>query len=45
MIAHAQSDTTETFDYSSFGDADGVKRYCTVKVLNQTPQRIISLGF
>ena len=41
----AQTDTTENFDYSNFGDADGVKRFCTQKVLNQTPQRIISLGF
>lgn len=41
----SQTDTTENFDYSQFGDADGVKRYCTQKVLNQTPQRIISLGF
>jgi Domain of unknown function (DUF6268) len=41
----SQTDTTENFDYSNFGDADGVQRYCTQKVLNQTPQRIISLGF
>lgn len=41
----SQTDTTENFDYSNFGDADGVKRFCTQKVLNQTPQRIISLGF
>jgi hypothetical protein len=45
LIAFSQTDTTEVFDYNSFGDADGVKRFCTVKVLNQTPQRIISLGF
>lgn len=45
LIAYSQTDTTEVFDYNSFGDADGVKRFCTVKVLNQTPQRIISLGF
>lgn len=41
----SQTDTTDNFDYSNFGDADGVKRYCSQKVLNQTPQRIISLGF
>jgi hypothetical protein len=41
----AQTDTTENFDYSNFGDADGVKRFCSQKVLNQTPQRILSLGF
>jgi hypothetical protein len=45
LITYSQTDTTETFDYSNFGDADGVKRFCSVKVLNQTPQRIISLGF
>jgi hypothetical protein len=41
----AQTDTTDNFDYSNFGDADGVKRYCSQKVLNQTPQRILSLGY
>ena len=45
MAANAQVDTTESIDYSQFGDAEGVKRYCTQKVLNQSPQRIISLGF
>lgn len=44
-LVFSQTDTTENFDYSNFGDADGVKRYCSQKVLNQTPQRIISLGF
>jgi hypothetical protein len=44
-IANAQVDTTDNFDYSKFGEADGVKRYCTQKVLNQTPQKIISIGF
>lgn len=43
--AAAQVDTTETFDYSQFGDAQGVKRYCTQKVLNQTPQRIVSISY
>jgi hypothetical protein len=40
----SQVDSTEEFDYSKFGDAEGVKRYCNQKVLNQTPQRIISVG-
>jgi hypothetical protein len=44
-VANAQVDTTDNFDYSKFGEADGVKRYCTQKVLNQTPQKIISIGF
>jgi Domain of unknown function (DUF6268) len=41
----AQIDTTETFDYTQFGDAEGVKRFCSQKVLNQSPQRVISLGY
>ncbi|MHA8052083.1 DUF6268 family outer membrane beta-barrel protein [Aquirufa sp. OSTEICH-129A] len=45
ILIYAQTDTTDTFDYNNFGDADGVKRYCTVKVLNQTPQRIFHIGF
>ncbi len=44
-VALAQVDTTEVFDYSKFGDAEGVKRYATQKVLNQTPQRILSIGY
>jgi hypothetical protein len=45
-IAKAQTDTTEVFeDYSQYGEAEGVVRYCTQKVLNQTPQRIISIGY
>ncbi len=44
-VANAQVDTTDNFDYSKFGEADGVKRYCTQKVLNQSPQKIISIGF
>jgi hypothetical protein len=45
VTATAQVDTTDLIDYSQFGDAEGVKRFCTQKVLNQTPQRIISLGY
>lgn len=45
FCATAQSDSTETIDYAQFGDAEGVKRFCTQKVLNQTPQRVISLGY
>ena len=43
--AKAQEDTTDVVDYSKFGDAQGVKRYATQKVLNQLPQRIISIGY
>lgn len=41
------TDTTgeEMIDYSQFGDASGVKRYATQKVMNQTPNRIISIGY
>ncbi len=45
MGAFAQEDSTEVFDYSKFGDAEGVKRYATQKVLNQVPQRILSIGY
>ena len=41
----AQIDSTEVLDYSNFGDAEGVKRYCNPKVINQVPQRILSFGF
>ena len=41
----AQEDTTEVFDYSKFGDAEGVKRFCSQKVLNQSAQRIVSIGY
>ncbi|MFM8591638.1 MAG: DUF6268 family outer membrane beta-barrel protein [Sphingomonadales bacterium] len=44
LLSSAQEDSTDVFDYSLFGDAQGVKRYCNQKVLNQTPQRIISIG-
>lgn len=36
---------TDDTDYSMFGDAAGVKRYATQKVLNQTPNRIVSIGY
>lgn len=45
FISLAQEDTTEVIDYAKFGDAEGVKRYCNQKVINQLPQRIISLGY
>lgn len=35
----------DDIDYSKFGDAEGVKRYATQKVLNQTPNRIVSLAY
>jgi hypothetical protein len=41
---YAQQDSTETEDYSMFGDATEVKRYATQKVLNLTPTRLISIG-
>jgi hypothetical protein len=45
VFCFAQEDTTEVIDYTKFGDAEGVKRYCNQKVINQLPQRIISLGY
>lgn len=48
-IAFAQvtdtSSVEDNIDYSAFGDAAGVKRYATQKVLNQTPNRIVSIGY
>lgn len=45
LSVYAQQDSSDTFDYSKFGDAEGVKRFCTQKVLNQTPIRIVSVGY
>ncbi|KHJ37031.1 hypothetical protein PBAC_28080 [Pedobacter glucosidilyticus] len=45
VLSFAQEDTTEVVDYGKFGDAEGVKRYCNQKVINQLPQRIISFGY
>lgn len=49
LVAGAQVTDTSTVvdntDYSSFGDVAGVKRYATQKVLNQTPNRIVSIGY
>lgn len=39
------SSVADDTDYSSFGDVAGVKRYTTQKVLNQTPNRIVSIGY
>lgn len=39
------SDNSDLIDYSSFSDASGVKRYATQKVINQSPTRIVSLGY
>ena len=35
----------EVIDYSNFGDAGGVKRYATQKTINQTPNRVVSIGY
>jgi hypothetical protein len=48
IYACAQADTTipaDEFDYSLFTDAAGVKRYATQKVINQSPTRIVSIGY
>jgi hypothetical protein len=41
----ADSTVVDDMDYSKFGDAEGVKRFATQKVLNQTPNRIVSVGY
>ena len=48
IFVNAQDNPTETedfSDYSNYGDASGVKRFATQKVLNQTPTRIVSVGY
>ncbi len=48
LFINAQDNPVETedfSDYSNYGDASGVKRYATQKVLNQTPSKIISVGY
>ncbi|MFN9710209.1 MAG: DUF6268 family outer membrane beta-barrel protein [Bacteroidota bacterium] len=35
----------ELIDYNSFSDAAGVRRYATQKVINQSPTRIVSIGY
>jgi hypothetical protein len=47
-ITYAQNDSLnneELIDYSQFGDASGVRRYATQKVINQSPTRIVSFGY
>jgi len=47
-ISQAQTDSLnndEIIDYSQFGDASGVRRYATQKVINQSPTRIVSIGY
>lgn len=46
LVAQETDTTTEEIiDYSQFGDATEVKRYATQKVFNQTPNRIVSVGY
>jgi hypothetical protein len=45
LATKAQEDSLDNTDYSQFGDATGVKRYATQKILNQSPQRIVSIGY
>ncbi|MFN9112287.1 MAG: DUF6268 family outer membrane beta-barrel protein, partial [Bacteroidota bacterium] len=35
----------DLIDYSQFSDAAGVRRYATQKVINQSPTRIVSIGY
>lgn len=45
----AQQDSTQAVeDFSMYGDAelaDGAKRFCTSKVLDQSPNKLISVGY
>jgi hypothetical protein len=49
-VANAQQDSTaeEAIDFSQFAEmapAEGTKRYCTSKVLDLSPNKLISIGF
>lgn len=47
-LLYAQNDSLnkeEIIDYNSFGDASDVRRYATQKIINQSPTRIISIGY
>lgn len=44
QISFAQPDDDDE-DYSNYGTEDGVKRYCTPKVVGLSPQRLISIGY
>ena len=46
--SRGQTDTTSSddfIDYNNFSDAAGVRRYATQKVLNQSPTKIVSIGY
>ena len=46
--SQGQTDTTSSddfIDYNNFSDAAGVRRYATQKVLNQSPTKIVSIGY
>ena len=48
LYLYGQTDTADTqdnIDYSSFSDAAGVRRYATQKVINQSPTKIVSIGY
>jgi hypothetical protein len=46
-VVSAQTDTSTSSNTFSFADVDEkpIKRFCTQKVLNQTPNRFISIGY
>jgi hypothetical protein len=41
----ASDEPLETIDLSQLGDASDAKVFCTQKVINQTPTRIVTLGY
>ena len=43
QVSIAQPDDEE--DYSNYGTEEGVKRFCTPKVVGLSPQRLISIGY
>ncbi len=45
IFAFSQEDSTDTEDYSSYGDEVEVKRFVTQKVLNLSATKLISIGY
>jgi hypothetical protein len=41
----AQPDEEDLEDYSDYGTEEGIKRYCTPKVVGLSPQRLVSIGY
>ena len=45
LFAQPGEDDDDFEDYSNYGTEDGIKRYCTPKVVGLSPQRLVSIGY